>query len=163
MFRLLTTIGIIIASFGTAFAQADDTHVDEYNVPVAIVKCMQSKEVSDLRMSSRINPFFLRGNFDGDGKMDYVVWVTQQKTGKQGFAMCLTGWPNPVVISAGRFLGPRSPNDDDLKGYNAWKVDDKAPRLVPPDREGIMIIAKEQASALIYWGGKRYVWTQLGQ
>jgi hypothetical protein len=159
MFRVLTTAVLFLVS-ATAYAQTNGAFVDEYNVPTALQKCMQSKAVSDLQMTNRVNPFFLRGDFDGDGKLDYAVLVTQRTTGKQGIVICVTGRSIPAVISAGRSLG--EPNDDDLRGYDAWKVDDRQQPVVSPPREAILVIAKESASAVIYWDGKQFRWKQLG-
>ena len=92
----------LLLLIATAFAISGFAQVDEYNLPAAVQDCLKNKKLSDLELNDRINPFFLRGDFNGDGKMDYAVLVSQRATGKQGIAICLAGQPSPIVIGAGR-------------------------------------------------------------
>lgn len=157
MNRLL--LALILASLPSkAFAQ-----VDEYNLPVAVQQCLQNEQRNDLELSNRMNPFFLRGDFNGDGRMDFAVLVTQRATGKQGMAICLTGRRSPIVIGAGRpFAFEAGKQFDDLKSFDAWKIDDDTPDRKPSRIERIHLIAKERGSGLIFWDGKSFRWEQLG-
>jgi len=152
-------IGLILSFFATnQFGE-----VDEYNVPVAVQDCLKAGDAKDLELSSRLNPFFLRGDFDGDHKLDYAVLVIQHGSAKQGIAVCLAGHHSPMVIGAGRmfaFEGGRQ--FDDLKYFDAWKIDDDTPDRRPSPIERIHLIAKERGSGLIYWNGKTFRWEQLG-
>src|SRR5262245_26650016 len=69
-------------------------------VPTGVAKCVA--KVHDVQASSRINPFYLRADVDGDGKSDYVVLVSSTEGGKNGVALCLARSSNPVVLGAGR-------------------------------------------------------------
>src|SRR5215467_5295302 len=126
MHRLL--FSLIFASLaGGTFAQ-----VDEYNLPIAVQHCLQSGQASDLESSDRMNPFFLRGDFNGDGRMDYAVLVTQRTSQKKGIAICLAGRESPIVIGAGRqFTFQGGKQFDDLKSFDAWKIDDDTPDRKP--------------------------------
>src|SRR5262249_40681465 len=114
-------LSLILVFIGaTASAQ-----VDEYNLPSAVQQCLNNEQQNDLVLSGRINPFFLRGDFNGDGKMDFAVLVVQRVTGKQGIAICLTGERSPIVIGAGRMFALEGGKQfDDLKSFDAWKIDD---------------------------------------
>jgi hypothetical protein len=143
------------------------TKVDEYNVPVAVQECLKSEKTNDLELTDRMNPFFLRGDFDGDHKLDYAVLVIQRTSGKQGIAMCLANDHSPTVIGAGRmFTFEAGRRFDDLKSFDAWKLDDDTPDTTPGTKpspiERIHLIAKERGSGLIYWDGKTFRWEQLG-
>lgn len=150
----------LILVFWATTAQAQ---VDEYNLPVALRGCLQNEQRSDLVLSDRMNPFFLRGDFNGDGNLDFAVLVSQRTTGKQGIAVCLAGERAPIVIGAGRaFAFEGGKQFDDLKSFDSWKIDDDSLDRKPARAERIHLIAKERGSGLIYWNGKEFRWKQLG-
>jgi len=152
-------IGFIL----TLSAANEFGEVDEYNVPVAVQECLKVGDAKDLELSNRMNPFLLRGDFNGDHRLDYAVLVTQHPSGKQGIAVCLAGRHPPITIGAGRmFAFDGGKQFDDLKYFDAWKIDDDTPDRKPSPIERIHLIAKERGSGLIYWDGKTFRWEQLG-
>src|SRR5713101_4267312 len=78
-------------------AQEHQDAVDEYNVPKEIEVCLKSRP--DLKISGQINPFYLSGDFDGDGKLDFAVQIDH--SGKHGVAICLSSQKKPLVVGAG--------------------------------------------------------------
>ena len=58
-------------------------------IPVRIKSCIESRQLSGYKIDPRVNPFYLRGDFDGDGKPDFAVTIIIQ-TGRSpsGLAMC---------------------------------------------------------------------------
>ena len=48
-----------------------------------------------------INPFFLRGDFNGDGGMDIAFWVTEKATGLPGVAILHSTLDTLFVFGAG--------------------------------------------------------------
>jgi len=120
---------------------------------------------NDLALSNRMNPFFLRGDFNGDQKLNYAVLVAQRTSGKQGIAVCLANHHSSIVIGAGRmFAFEAGKQFDDLKSFDARKIDDDTPDTTPATKrspiERIHLIAKERGSGLIYWDGKIFRWEQ---
>ena len=117
--------------------------------------------------SSRINPFYLEGEFDGDGKIDVAVLVTQRSTGKLGIAIVHGATGKVTILGAGSEIGN---GGDDFEWMDSWRVFSKtraahaeAETSVPHLRGDALLVEKsEAASALIYWNGKRYVWSQQG-
>jgi hypothetical protein len=118
-------------------------------------------------LSSRIKPSFLEGDFNGDGKTDVAVLVTDRSTGKIGIAIVHGRAREVTILGAGIGIGN---GGDDFEWMDSWKVYSKTPAApsadeisVPPLRGDALLIEKsEAASALIYWNGKRYVWSQQG-
>jgi len=118
-------------------------------------------------LSAYINPFYLHGDFDGDGQQDTAVLIKEQATGKNGIAIFHGKANRLVLIGAGRDWGNGS---DDFPGLDAWYVFRRglvgqgADGKKPPKLRGdaIMVVKTESASALIYWDGKRYGWYQQG-
>lgn len=153
-------ISALLLLVGTAVA-ADDVSV--FNVPDAVATCLKPVG-GQYKISGRINPFYLRGDFDGDGRPDYAVLVTNSK-GERGVAICRAASRTPEVIGAGVVLNKLTDYD-----FDAWMVFPKGPvergvgEGAPPKLLGdaVSIIWPESASALLYWDGRKFHWYQQG-
>jgi hypothetical protein len=119
------------------------------------------------RVSTRINPFYLHGDFDGDGQFDTALLIEERSSGKSGVAI-LQGKSNRMaVIGAGQAFGN---GGDNFSWMDAWYVYRRSPvrrgadGKTPPKLRGdaLMVSKSESASALIYWNGKNYAWYQQG-
>ncbi|MDD5542403.1 MAG: hypothetical protein PHX83_04450 [Acidobacteriia bacterium] len=121
-------------------------------------------------VSGRINPFYLRGDFDGDGKPDYAVQVVARKDRSRGIAIWLSSQKKIFVLGAGHLFKFSASESTDFEFINVWQVYGK--RLVehgvdagpPPELvgEAIHVGKRESASGLIYWNGKLFLWYQQG-
>jgi len=116
--------------------------------------------------SFRINPFYLEGDFNGDGKMDIAVFVRERSTGKLGIAIVPGTNGKITILGAGIGIGN---GGDDFEWMDSWKVYSKTRAAHAPDEtsprlrgDALMVEKSEAASALIYWNGKKYVWSQQG-
>jgi hypothetical protein len=117
-------------------------------------------------VASTINPYYLQGDFDGDGYRDTAVLVKERATGRTGAAIVFKGG-KVRIIGAGQDVGDGT---TDLDWMDAWyverkgKVEQGASEEAPPKLNGdaIMAIKTESASGLIYWNGKRFRWYQQG-
>jgi hypothetical protein len=118
-------------------------------------------------VSFRMNPFYLRGDFDGDGTTDVAVLVKQRSTGKVGIAIIHPWWDKTSILGAGVNIGN---GGNDLEWMDSWQVYSKdraareAGKTSIPKLHGdaLFVTNNDAASALIYWNGKRYVWFQQG-
>ena len=117
-------------------------------------------------LSVRVNPFYLRADFNGDGKADIAVLVKQRSTGKLGIAIINGATDKVTVVGAGNAIGN---GGDDFEWMDSWEVYSKG--RVAQEAEGsvshllgdaLLVSKSEAASALIYWNGKRYAWFQQG-
>ena len=107
--------------------------------------------------SFHVNPSYLEGDFDGDGKMDAAVLVKERSTGKLGIAIVHGTTGKVTILGAGIGIGNGS---DDFEWMDSWQVYSKT-RDVPRLRGDALLVEKsEAANALIYWNGNRYVWSQ---
>lgn len=119
------------------------------------------------RLSAHINPFYLHGDFNGDGHVDTAVLIKETASGKKGIVIYLGKLNRFVVIGAGQDWGN---GHDDFPGMDAWQVfhrgavsrgaDGKAPPILRGD--ALYVIKTGSASALVYWTGRRYAWYQQG-
>jgi hypothetical protein len=148
------------ASSRTPSATAPPNEIPE-SVTRAIANGSLAKEYE---VSLQVSPFFLRGDFNGDGKIDVAVLVKQRSTGKRGIAVIHGGTDKVTILGAGTIIGN---GGDDLDWMDNWQVKSKSEttnRTSGPKLRGdaLFVSKSEAASALIYWKGKRYVWSQQG-
>ena len=116
-------------------------------------------------VSCYVSPCILRGDFDGDGRVDVAVLVAG-RSGKRGIAV-LPARGKPAVLGAGHPLGN---GGDDFAWMGRWRlyprgpvgggVDEAAPPLLRGD--ALLVEAPEAASGLVYWDGGRFRWYQQG-
>jgi hypothetical protein len=143
----------------------------EENVPSEIAMAIElGPFAQSYSIDGSVNPFYLRGDFDGDGKADYAIRIKSKRSGELGFAIWLSSQKKIVVLGAGIPFKVSGQTATNLEVLNTWKVYPKRPveRGVasgPPPRligEAILAGKKESASGLIYWSGKSFVWYQQG-
>src|SRR5688500_17705657 len=117
----------------------------------------QEKIRTTYKINRDLNPFYLRGDFDGDKKIDYVLAVIESKSDKKGILLYHSGTKKYFLAGAGKSI----PNGhgDDYSWMDAWEVSDektigqgttdlKPPKLIG---EPILIQKLESSSGLIYW------------
>jgi hypothetical protein len=120
-----------------------------------------------------LNPFYLRGDFDGDGSPDYAILAIHRSDSKKGIAIWLSSKPDsePRMIGAGTKSRAGGEVSDNWDFFDAWQVygkrtvskgvgeGSKPPRLIG---EAILIEKTESASGLLYWDSKQFRWYQQG-
>jgi hypothetical protein len=158
----------VIALFSFADCLVARDAVEDQNVPRWVADTFRSRGLDkELVFATAINLFYLRGDFDGDGKFDVAVLVVQKSSKKLGIAIFHRGTGTVAVLGAGRQFGH---GGDDFRWMNVWTVYEKQAvsqgvgEGKPPNIKGeaILVEKSESASALIYWTGKSYVWYQQG-
>jgi hypothetical protein len=171
---------LIFFTMASALATAQElTFPQESSIPEWVAPVFKQSGLSNRYVfSSKINPFYQRGDLDGDGKQDIAIWIRELKSNKVGIAILhrrteiisIIGAGNMIVDRTGKALWPRSNGGDSLDVIDAWHVYEKG--MVeqgvgegsPPILKGdaLMLIKTESASGLIYRTGKRYAWYQQG-
>jgi hypothetical protein len=175
--KRLYTITFLICTFFSSWAQTKEEKesqeraqfVLESNLPDILYDFYNQEKVrTAYQINKDLNPFYLRGDFDGDKKTDYALAVIEAKTDKRGFLIYHGGTKKHFLAGAGISI----PNDhgDDYYLFDAWEVSDekivgqgvtdlKPPKLIG---EAILVQKLESSSGLIYWDGKAYKWYQQG-
>jgi hypothetical protein len=140
-----------------------DATAQSTKIPEAAEKAIVANLLAkDYQLSFHLNPSYLREDFNGDGKIDVAVLVKQGTTGKLGIAIVHGGTNKVTILGAGTPIGH---GGDDFEWMNAWHVHPKTRADRAPAhfrRDALLVSKSEAASALIYWNGKRYVWSQQG-
>jgi len=139
-----------------------------HDIPNAVERAIRIGSLpKDYGVSFHTDPFYLTGDFNGDGQVDVAVLVKQRATGKLGIAIVHSSTNKVTILGAGSPIGN---SGDDFAWMDRWQVCSKARGAhgagethVPRLRGDALLVSKsEAASALIYWNGKRYVWFQQG-
>jgi hypothetical protein len=137
-------------------------------VPKDVSRAMVSQGLTKAySFSFHLKPFFLQGDFNGDGKADKAVLIKQTATGKFGIAIIHGGSKEVSILGAGKTFGN---GGDDFSWMDHWDLFSKSSvgqgvgENAPPILKGdaIFVEKTESASALIYWDGKQYQWYQQG-
>jgi len=161
--RTVAALATVLELWLATVAIAQQNTVSEYNVPHEVGRCMKSLG-AEYEISGKINPFYLRGDFDGDSRPDHAVLI--RRNNQQGVMICRVGSAKPIVLGAGTEFSQMK----DLR-FDAWQVHPRGRRVERGVGEGkppvllgdaILMEWEESASALVYWNGKRFVWYQQG-
>ena len=170
---LVVRLGAVICLhtflFTTALAYENyESWVRQQNIPSWVKDVFISKGLDkEYEFSFHLNPFYLRGDFNGDKHLDIAILIKEIKTGKLGIAVFHARNNEVFLLGAGRSFAN---GGDDFGWMNVWGVyyrtfvrqgvGEKAPpRLLG---EALLVERTESASALIYWDGNNYVWYQQG-
>lgn len=120
-------------------------------------------------IESRLNPFYLEEDFNGDGILDFAIGVKEIKTDKIGFVIIHGGTPKVYVIGAGNLI--KNGLSDDMSYIDIWKINrekenfgteldengditESAPVFI--DHPSIKIIKSEVGGGIIFWNGGEY-------
>ncbi len=158
---------IVVFIAGTAQA-GEPSWEQRQSVPGWAAASLESESFSaKYLLSTRLNPFLVQGDFNGDGRIDLAVVVEQKRTGAVGVAIVHAGAAQPLVVGAGTPVGA---GGGDFSWMNAWHVYSKgtvqqgAVSDPPPKLRGDALLVKklEASSGIIYWDGASYQWYQQG-
>ena len=166
----------LLISVGAAFCQpswcAEPMDVGfelASNLPRAFVEYLHSaRRLDSYTLEARVNPFYLQGDFNGDGSIDTAIFVREKQSGKRGLLIVHGATNDPYVLAAGTEFNGRG---DDFSRFDAWRVYPRGPvpqgatsASGPPtlQGDGLHLEVLESASGIIYWDGARYAWYQQG-
>jgi hypothetical protein len=167
--RYLSLAAVALLTAGWARCHAQE--VDFENVPDQVRESIGLGPFSEkYDLDGSVNPFYLRGDFDGDGKTDYAFRIKSKADRSVGIAIWLSSLHRFVILGAGQPFKLSGSAATNLDFLNTWKVFGRQPaeRGVgsgsPPHLLGEAILAgeREGASGLIYWNGKSFAWYQQG-
>lgn len=137
---------------------AQQPPVDLENVPLPVSKCLQASDKT-VEISRRINPFYLRGDFNGDGRSDFVILVQEQESKKKGFAFCFAGSMKAHIVGAGNPIALEGGiTRDDLSAFDVWGVASAWSKS--PARDAVYLEQAEAGSGMLIWNGRKMIWQQ---
>jgi hypothetical protein len=136
------------------------------NLPQWVCESSQVKKTAEKYTPYiTINPFFITGDFDGDGKTDIAISIQNNQTKEVGIAILHRGTGALYILGAGTEVKDRG---RDLHWFDMWSLYPKGPmKRSPYEKEvpnlvgdALWIAKSESSSVFIYWNGKQYVWYQ---
>lgn len=151
----LTVALLLLAATVPRSARAQALPADAQLPVWAAAKWTALSASRGLALSQRINPFLLRGDFDGDGQYDLAVLVEQRSTKKVGVVVLHRGARPPFVMGAGVDFGNGGDNFDWM---DIWTVQDRT-RTLP---DALLLTKESSASGVVQFVGGRYRWKQAG-
>ena len=133
--------------------------------PWAAERWTSTAEQLQVDLSGRINPFFQRGDFDGDGKSDVAVLVEHKANRKVGIVILHRNGKHTLLGAGHSFAN----GGDDFEWMDLWWVQDRGAAQQSHDDSAVkwqgdgLLVAKEgSASALIYFKAGEFHWQQRG-
>lgn len=160
---VLTAMTLIVRS-----AAAQSLTVEQLNaVPDWAKRVIERPAFANrYELDGHLNPFCQRGDFDGDGKLDFAAFIRERSSGKIGIALIHHSTGALYIVGAGK----PGIHGDDYAWVDAWRVFDKdvvpqgADEGPPPKLKGdaLLIFKTEAASAILWWTGSGYRWYQQG-
>ena len=145
-----------------------DKNPELWNCPLWVIDLVEKKNFDKkYKFISRLNPFYLRGDFNGDNKLDIAVFIEELSSKKQGIAILNYGSEDIFVVGAGKNIRV---GGDDFSWMDIWSVRREGPvergveEGTPPllKGEAINVGKSESSSAIIYWTGSKYDWYHQG-
>ncbi len=156
----------VLFAIGLSAAQG---WADEPFQPDTVTRCLKSPKAAGLTVLTSNNPFYLRGDFDGDGKPDYALSV-RSESGGTGVLIC-GGNGSLFLLGAGvsggsqfsdmeqdRFLAPQWAvyTKQDVTALGTFKSN--VPRPIPSVKGEAIAMIWEDGISLIYWDGAKFRW-----
>ncbi len=166
--RIIRCLIVLICPVCWAAESSDLDFILASSLPRELITFLSTEQGHEpYALSDRLNPYYLRADFNGDDQADVAVLVLEKESEKRGILVVHGGENQYFVLGAGTAIGH---GGDDFAWMDAWYV---YPRGVvyrsigeeePPTLRGdaLMAIKTESASALIYWTGTEYAWYQQG-
>ena len=139
------------------------------NLPIALGQYVLSERALDpYELAAPLNPFYLQGDLNGDGRSDFAIWIREVASGKRGLLILHGGTRESFVLAAGKAFDT---SRDNFSAFNSWyifpkgKVTQSAFSEKPPPEllgDALLLAVLEASDGLIYWTGSRYSWYQQG-
>jgi hypothetical protein len=154
-----------ITQSDAAWSAAQPLTAHPHEIPDLIDGAIANESLAKkYELSYRMNPFYLRGDFNGDSKIDVAALVKERSTGKLGIAIIHGATGKVTILGAGTTIGN---GGDDFEWMDSWQIyvrDHATDGTNVPQFHGdaLLVSKSEAASGLIYWNGKRYAWLQRG-
>jgi hypothetical protein len=163
VFRTLIAVAALTQLPSSSLGQARDP-LAVYrvrNVPPWALEALGAQFQTQYEWYDRVNPFYQRGDFDGDGQTDVALLIRHKITRKVGIVFVHKATRAVHIVGAGTALGN---GGDDFAWLGAWHVEEGPPleRISGFHGEVLYVEKPESAGGLIYWDGHNYQWIQWG-
>ena len=112
---------ITFLAFSSAICSAQQ--VNPENIPNGLLKIIeQGSFARTYDLDGSINPFYLRGDFDGDSKADYAFRIKSKAENTSGIAIWLSRQRKMVILGAGVPFRVAGTPVSNLSFLDTWQV-----------------------------------------
>ena|ERR1051325_1125180 len=132
--------------------------IDPNDVPDEVRSCVRSQ--ADMELDGSINPFYISGDYDGDGITDFAVLLRDKKdqgSGIHHILFCFAHGKTVLWSSDDSSHAKPSP-------FTAWFLVGKQSKLlsVHPQikHDSLAILIGDEGGGLVYWDGTKLRWQQ---
>jgi hypothetical protein len=139
----------VLASGAPVAGKAEPAESVDPSVRAAVEKAFGAS----VQVQCYLKPCALVGDFDGDGKPDRAVLVSDQMN-RRGVAVLFASGAS-TLLGAGHPIGN---GGDDFEWADEWKFAPKGAK----QRHDAFIISSESGGGLLSWTKNGFVWTQRG-
>src|SRR5678816_4934994 len=157
-------LSLLLSIAGVSASPQTLTVEQGYSVPEWVDGVLKQRSFASwYELDAHLNPYCVRGDFDGDGKLDFASFIHEKKSEKLGIVFVHRGPRTFYIVGAGKAIPEHG---DDLRWVDAWVVFDKgrvmrgAGEGQPPKLKGdaLLIFKTEAASSILWWSGNGYAW-----
>ena len=126
-----------------------------YNVPDGITACLKARP--ELKVNTSINPYYISGDFDGDGFTDIAVQVKTSNDQRQGILLCLAKRDSTLVGAAEPL-----PWKEDVLPFDDWMLIRKGSKrlsIYPKLKfDTLAWFNGDGRGVFLYWDGNKFNW-----
>ena len=134
--------------------------LDEKSIPADVRKSIYS--LNKLKIYTAMRPVYFYADFDGDGKPDLAIWVTNEK-GDRGLWIQLSSHKHPIIMGCGYTDVPwKDWHFDEWALLRKWQPINEpvplrdSPPAPRPAGDYLLLGVKEGSTAALYWNGKEF-------
>jgi hypothetical protein len=160
-------VRVVLACVSALFA-LHPVWAADYNriLPEGVQSCLDREAVRSVAiLQVKTNPYYLRGDFDGDGRADYAVAIVGRTTGRNGIALCNASGFTSVLRGDARPNQPFSDMPDDNFLSGDWCVLTRAEALrrvsakkLSANLKGeVILMPWDDADGIVYFDGQAIV------
>jgi hypothetical protein len=154
----------------TVQKRVPDDLTDNLYLPSFVHECLDKNKgldgEIDIPDAPLHNPYFVRGDFDGDRNVDYAVIVESRKSKREGLLVCFRNKETKAVLLG---LDAKNPppfwllmNWDVETKEEVSKITDADGKLIGITPKGESIVMKgEDWIGIVYWDGKAFRWKEV--
>jgi hypothetical protein len=158
IFLTLAWIFFIPPSYGQSIEKSNP--MDEKSIPSGLLKKIHSMQ--NLKPYTNMTPVYMCGDFDGDNKLDVLVWVVG-RDGKRGLLAQMSSSQKLILLGGGSQNLPWDDmRFDEWALFRKWQpinepypLRDSSP-APHPTGDYLILGFKDKSNVVLYWDKKEF-------
>ena len=134
--------------------------INPYNVPDELRECKKSKP--DVEFNAGVNPFYISGDFDGDGFTDFAVQVKSRRRGYKGILFCFANGQSVLLGSGAPIVWHQ--DDPGKWPFDSWMLIRRGSKhlsIYPQMKFDVLaLVMADEGGGLLFWDGHKFQWVR---